>query len=342
LKIRLNFAIKIKTEFMKKIALLLSGIVVGFAANAQLTLSGTSYTQDFDNIETGLPTGWALFTYASSDSLGTDVSATKYVSAPTRWNWTTGNFRNVASADGLNASSDTTAQNASTDRALAVRQVGYTSGAFPGTDSGAAFALQIANTTGFSDFQLSFKLQSLDSTSPRKTTWTVDYGFGAAPTSFTSVTVTGNNTTGDTSFTNETITVNFGNALDNHNGPVWIRIAALNQSTGGGNRPTTGIDDFELNWNIINSVKNVNAERFDFGVLGNATSERIRVGFTTEGGKFDLNIHDLTGRKVYNEKVSLQAGTKEYTINHLNLLPGVYVISMSNGKAMGVAKAVIQ
>lgn len=238
---------------MKRFALLFTGLVAFTAANAQLSLSGTSYSQNFDNIASGLPTGWSVRTAASATAIGTPATLT---TTATLWNTSTGNFRNVSSADGFAnyAAGTSTLQGASTDRALAIRQVSNTSSTFPGTDPGGAFVLQIANTTGLTNFNLTFKLQSLDSTSRRRTTWAVDYGFGATPTTFTPATTTGTMTTGAYSFSNNTVTVNFGAALNNQAGPVWLRVVTLNMSdtviglTGTGNRTTTGIDDFNLTW----------------------------------------------------------------------------------------------
>lgn len=222
-------------------------------AAAQLTLSGTSYNQNFDNLGSGLPVGWTVRTAASATQLGTDVSGTNFVStigATTSWSSTGGNFRNAASADGFTyyASGTTTLQDAAADRALAVRQVGNGSSTFPGSDSGAAFVLQIANTTSLTNFNLTFKLQSLDSTSSRSTIWKVDYAFGATPTSFTLASPTGTMITGGNTYSNNTITVNFGSVLDNQAGPVWLRIVTLNGTTGSGSRTTTGVDDFNLTW----------------------------------------------------------------------------------------------
>lgn len=97
-------------------------------------------------------------------------------------------------------------------------------------------------------FELSFKLQSLDAASPRKATWAVDYGFGAAPTAFTSAQTTGTFITGGSAFSNNTVTVNFNSALDNQKQNVWIRIVTLNATTESGNRSTSAIDDFNLTW----------------------------------------------------------------------------------------------
>ncbi|WP_118975558.1 T9SS type A sorting domain-containing protein [Taibaiella koreensis] len=236
--------------------------VLGTDANAQLSLTGASYTQDFNSIASGLPVGWTVRTGATATILGTDVTATKYtgtVGAATEWANFSGGFRNAASATPFTyyASGTTALQASETNRALSVRQVGATSASFPNSDSGAAFVLQIANTTGLTAFNLSFKLQSLDSTSARVTTWKVDYGFGSSPTTFTPATTTGTMTTGGNTYANHAVTVNFGTALDNQSGPVYIRIVTLNNSTGASNRTTTGIDDYTLTWTGAATATNI-------------------------------------------------------------------------------------
>lgn len=209
---------------------------------AQVTLTGTSYTETFDGISSGLPTGWSSFTGATGTSLGTAI--TPALSSTSTWAASTGNFRNVASADGLNSSSSTSAQGTSTDRALAVRQTG-TFG-----DPGAAFAVKLASTTGFQDFKLSLKLQSLDATSARTTTWAIQYGIGNTPSSFTTVTT---QDVGGSVFSNNTVNYEFDLALDNIAQPVWVRIVALTASTGANTRPTTGLDDFSLTYTASNT-----------------------------------------------------------------------------------------
>jgi trimeric autotransporter adhesin len=220
--------------------LLLCVFVIGNYASGQVTLSGTSYTELFDNIGSGLPTGWTVRTGATASSLGTAATLT---TAATAWNNTAGAFKNFASADGLTSTSTSTQQAASTDRALGLRQTGAVG------DPGGAFTLQLANTSGFSNFTLTFDLQSLDISSPRQTTWLVQYGLGSSPSSFTTVaTVPTPLQTGNSTFTNTNVSVNFGSALDNQAGEVWIRVVTLAPSTNTGNRPSTGIDDFVLSY----------------------------------------------------------------------------------------------
>ncbi|RYZ87056.1 MAG: hypothetical protein EOO68_28125 [Moraxellaceae bacterium] len=105
-------------------------------------------------------------------------NAATFVTTATPWTTTTGQFRNSA-AFSVGSSAAAATQASATDRAIALRQTG----AF-GDPSG-AFVFQIANTTGKSAFKLAFDLQSLDAALARTVTWIVDYGIGAAPTSFT-------------------------------------------------------------------------------------------------------------------------------------------------------------
>lgn len=227
--------------------LLLTLLCTVWRAEAQVTLTGTSYTQNFDGISSGLPTGWTVRTGATSSALGTPAAVSATVTTATSWATTSGNFRNVASADGLLSSATSTDQSNSTDRALGVRQTGSFG------DAGAAFVLQLANTVGYNNFTLSFKLQSLDiapsspiSANPRQVTWTVDYGVGTTPTSFTTITT---GTTNASSFNNNTVNVSVPiSGLANQSDNVWIRIVALSASSGSGNRPTSGIDDFTLSY----------------------------------------------------------------------------------------------
>lgn len=219
-----------------------------------ITLSGTSpLTLDFDAIgSSGLPAGVYVKQDASSSFIGNE--ATVYsgnFNNPTLWNQTSLGFKNFASATGLTATATSTAQNSSANRALGVRQTSF---ATAGGDPGAAFAFQLANTTGKSNLQLEFLLQSLDGSTGtgRTTTWRVDYGIGDDPANFTTVATspaTLATTYGVGNFASTTVNVNFGSALNNISQKVWIRIVTLTPTTGSGNRPSTGIDDVKFSWN---------------------------------------------------------------------------------------------
>jgi hypothetical protein len=268
-----------------RLALVLSFSVCMLGSTyAQVTLGTSPYTENFDGIGTALPTGWTVRTGATASALGTSQSLTI---ATTAWNSTTGNFHNSASADSPATATDNTAtQAANTDRALSVRQTGSFG------DAGAAFVLQLANTTGLVDFDLSFSIQQLhQTTAGRTTTWTVDYGFGATPTSFTSVTSSpATVSTVQGTFSNAVVTADFGTALDNNAGPVWIRIAALSATSGTGTRPHTGVDDFQLNY--APSGTNTSVE---FATISSTVSEgvgtlNLTLSITDEDGTNDTDV----------------------------------------------------
>ena len=214
-----------------------------------LPLTNSPYVQNFDGIAGGLPQGITVKIGATTSSTGTGdmpFYPTSGLSSTTAWSQTSAGIKNFASATGLTAVSDATAQGAHPNRALGIRQTSAT-----GYDPGSAYLIELTNTTGKSNFQMSFLLQSLDaSATGRTTTWTVEYGLGATPTSFTAVTTNpATLTTTLGTFTSTPITVNFGSSLNNQSQKVWIRIVTLAATTGSGSRPSTAIDDLQLSWN---------------------------------------------------------------------------------------------
>jgi hypothetical protein len=239
--------------------------IASLSAHAQtpVTLGTSPYVENFDGLASGLPAGFGVYVGATATNIGVVPTAAQLILTPsaavttatpplpaatsTAWTATAPGFKNFASNTALSSTTTADAQAAATDRALGVRQAGsFGDGTSGNTPVGPAFVFQIANTTGKTDFALSFKLESLDAASPRTTIWRVDYGVGATPTAFTQVGTTA--TTGPV-FSNNTLTASFGGALDNLAGPVWIRIVAPTVTTGSGNRPTSAIDDFSLSWN---------------------------------------------------------------------------------------------
>jgi hypothetical protein len=240
-----------------KIKLLIGFVLILFAAVSlqqalaqPITLTGTSYTNAFDTFEAdfGTPGEWFTYTGATATSSGTlyTWNSMNYTAVSNYWRNTSGRFANQASTYsyiGLTNFLGTEGRDIQTNepnRCLAVRQTGSLG------DPGAAFVFKIADTLDRKDFQLYVDLLSLDSTTGRATTWTVDYGFGSQPTVFiplaTWVTTVSNFITYHTNIT-------FPNGtIDNNSGPVWIRIVTLTASTGSGNRPTSAIDNFGLTW----------------------------------------------------------------------------------------------
>jgi len=208
-------------------------------ADAALVLTGTSYVQDFNGIGSGLPADWSVNTGASASSLGT--AGATYNATPTSWVDTGGAFKNVASS-GLGSGASVADQTAAADRALAIRQTG----AFG--DPGAAFVLEVANTAGLNNFSLSIDLQML-SVQTRSTIWSVQYGLGASPTSFTTLgTYSDPGTFGSTTFAANSTALS---GINNQFQEVWFRVVALNSTTGSGSRDTFGIDNFGLSYSAV-------------------------------------------------------------------------------------------
>ena len=208
-----------------------------------IDLGSTSpLTLNFDDIANGLPAGVAVYNSATSSSLGT---AATFGTAKASWAATGAGFKNLASATDLSVSSAQADQDASTNRAIGVRQTGT---AGTGGDPGASFVFQLDNTTGKTNLVLSFLLQSLDNSVGRTITWTVDYATGDNPTSFTAITTSPATLQTNPTWGSTAVTANLPSALNNQSGKVWIRISTLTASTGSSTRPTTAIDDVKFSW----------------------------------------------------------------------------------------------
>lgn len=319
---------------MKKTLLLGTLFLISVAAFGQL--SGSSYYQDFNNLTSGnLPYNWQGDTIATATNLGTVVPP--FFNNNT-WKQVAGGFKNVASAHGLLAGADSLAQANSIDRAFAVRQTSG-SGSFHGNDPGAAFVFKIDNTTNLTNFNLEFELQSLDSSSPRQTTWSVDYGLGNNPASFVTVTTSGNMNTGFNAFGTNNITASFGSALDHQNQPVWIRIVALTHSSGSGNRATTAIDNFHLTWTgTAVDVRDLAENKSIPVTVSNIGSGDVMVNYTLEqAAPISMEVFDLNGRQIYNTAGHGDAGKNGERL-HLNLPQGMYILKMTSGTYSSTVK----
>ena len=280
------------TILFRSLFLLVVIVLLVSKSYGQLTLGiGSSpYVQNFNSIGGGLPTGWTVKTGATNSFLGT---AGTFNQSTVTWNTNTGQFANCASASLPATSADiNTTQNANTNRALAVRQNGSVVVLY---DPGAAFLLQLSNTTGLSDFVLTFKLMELDPTltSGRTTTWNVDYGIGASPSSFTNVSTTPVTLTTTLNVWGTTsVTVNFGSLLNNISSNVWIRICTKAGSTGSGSRPFTAIDDYSLSYNNF-SAGTIAPTTYCQNALINVP---YTIGSVFNGGNiFTAQLSDLTG-----------------------------------------------
>jgi hypothetical protein len=266
----------------RKLIALCAAVFLTLSADAQLTLTGTSYSQNFDGLDSGLPAGWSVNTNASATSVGLAVS---FATSHTNWSSTTGAFGNYASttnnAGATFLGTETTAtQNACANRALGIRQTS----AFG--DPGAAFVLNIANTSGMENFKLCLDFLML-SVQPRSTVWTVDYAVGSNPTRFTPLATFADPGVFGTTHTN----ISFGAALDGKGSNVWIRVVALNSSTGSNYRDTFALDNVSLSWTaapvITGMVITDGNVQIDFtGTASDTTSLFLLLGATEVDGSY--------------------------------------------------------
>ncbi|KGO84599.1 hypothetical protein Q765_20730 [Flavobacterium rivuli WB 3.3-2 = DSM 21788] len=273
------------------------------ASWGQLTLpAGTSYTQDFNSIGSGLPEGWTVRTSAGTSALGTEAT---FVTTARPWSSTTGGFANYASSE------STVGEGSSTNRALGTRQTGSIG------DPGAAFVLQLANTTGKASFSLALKHQVL-SDQPRTTTWRVQYCTNAAGTSWSDL---GTYATSD-GFGSVSATYTLPAAFNNVSTNVYIRVVTLVGSTGSGNRDTYGIDDFVLSWSPL-AAPTINSALTDTSVFGVTDTYQIAaVNSPTSFGATNLP----TGATVNSSGLISFATT---------VVPGEYNITITATNSLG-------
>jgi len=336
---------------MKKLVLLFAVSLSAFAANAQLVLGGASpYVQNFNAIGSGLPTGWSVYNSSTATSLG---SLNSLIQSPLHGIYDTANtdciglvlgagFKNYPSANVAMATDTCGTQVAYTDRALGVRQTSGTASGGVGLDSGAAFVLHLANTTGMHNVKVAFKLMSLDVTSPRTTHWQVDYGTGAVPSMFNVATMAGTYTTGGNVWASHLDTASFGTSLDNLSSDVWIRVVTLVFSSGSGNRGSSAIDDYTIMWTGTAGVADLNtAGNSSLVVFGDATSDHVSLGYDVEEGAHQLTVSDLSGRTVYTQTVNATGVAGEVSLNGLHLAPGMYIAKIANGKTQAVTKMMV-
>jgi hypothetical protein len=198
---------------------------------ARLTLTGGVHRIGFDTLTaSGLPDGVLVYTNAGPDSVGTMVT---FDPAKKAWNDSAGAFKNVASTSGLASDSSSGEQGGSADRALGVRQ----SGAFG--DPGAAIVAGVRNAVGFEDLTVSMDLLML-AVSPRSTVWTLDYRIGDSG-AFAPL-----GAWADPGNWGGTRISTCLPGTRNCRQPVYVRVVALDASTGSGNRDTVAVDNIEF------------------------------------------------------------------------------------------------
>jgi len=201
-----------------------------------VSFSSEPYTQTFDSLGTRsgtapLPAGWDVRTGATATSLG--VVGRSVVRQA--WNGTNGNFINAASAAGLGSTASADVQHAATDRSLGIRQsdtLGDPGGSLNFNFSSSGHIL----TAGSVDLMML-------SVQGRSTTWSLQYGLGTNPASFTTIAAWADPGVWGTT----TIAFDQASLAAMSNQPsVWFRVVALSASTNSGSRDTIAIDNFQI------------------------------------------------------------------------------------------------
>jgi hypothetical protein len=315
-------------------------LLVSVTVQAQVTLTTSPYTEDFNNLgSAGLPAGFFVKkAVVDATPLGVDTILNTGVTPP--WRGTSRGFKNFASATGVSdVAIDSATQSAITNRALGVRQTSTT-----GWDPGVAFLFQVTNTTGKFNFQLSFKLQSLDPTSPRKSTWIVDYGIGATPATFTAVTTSpAVLETGGSTFSNTSVTVDFGNALNDQAGPVWIRVRATPGSTGSGNRASSAIDDWSLSWSTTSATRDIIRDN-NYVKLSGQLSSGLNVTFNKAiTGSLKMQLTNMTGQVIWQKQINRAIqGQVESIVPGASIPNGIYMLSISSKEGTYTRQIAVQ
>jgi autotransporter-associated beta strand protein len=204
------------------------------------TSSTIAVTQNFDALGSGLPSGWTVYSGATSTSLGTNVSGSAFSSAATAWTAaSSAGYYNVASAT-VGSGAVAAAQNAASDRALGLRPAGGSP-----YDPGAAIVYSF-NTTGNTVASLGLTLQLLDPQT-RSNTATVQYSLNGGTTW---VSFTGGTYADPGAFASSTLVLNNATeiAAISNQSSVLVRVALLTASTGTGSRDLIGLDNFTVNY----------------------------------------------------------------------------------------------
>jgi len=123
------------------------------------------------------------------------------------------------------------------------------------------------------------------------------------------------------------------------NVPIYVAFMYTSNTTAGG---VWYIDNIHTTVFPL-SVNNLTKNALPLTVIGNSTLSQITVAYKTESaGMYDLAVYDLIGHKVYEENLSAQKGSANYTITGLNLHSGMYLVKMGNGLIYGTTKTIVQ
>ncbi len=87
----------------------------------------------------------------------------------------------------------------------------------------------------------------------------------------------------------------------------------------------------------------VSNEKLQLTVVGASTTSNVNLLFTAaDNANCNLEIFDITGRRVYTENRYIAAGTQRIALTDLNLHAGMYIVKLSNDHSYGVVKTTVQ
>lgn len=330
---------------MKITALLTAGLLTGFAASAQIAITGSSltYSQDFDmlSMDTSeksdlLPAGWVL-----AESGTGSANDGKY---------------KVGNGSTNNGDTYSFGANGSSDRALGSIASGSLKPIF-----GASF---INNTGGdITGFTISYSGEQwrLGRDSIHRDSLIFQYsttaaGVGDAGTTDTWVT--------DTSLMLNSIIISGtvgmldGNAPSNSvfkTGTVTFSTPVADGATFvirwkdwdiKGADDGLAIDDLTINFmadSVGTGITSVPVLQTQLMILGQPSNGNIQLAFNLQqAGPLSIEVLDLNGQVIHHETIQGIKGMQQYQISNQNMAAGLYVIRIRNGKEAAAVKTTVK
>ena len=122
--------------------------------------------------------------------------------------------------------------------------------------------------------------------------------------------------------------------------PLYVAFRFIGTTAIGGRWTLDNINTSESPLSIID----ISDRKLGLTILGNSTSGKITFSCTgvVRSGGYEAVVYDNMGREVHKEKLELNAGTGSYTLNNLELRPGMYLLKVASGTEYGVVKTVVE
>jgi hypothetical protein len=101
-------------------------------------------------------------------------------------------------------------------------------------------------------------------------------------------------------------------------------------------------DDIKVAEGIV-GIADYSRGSLSLQVLGDATANQINLGVSLkEAAPLQVEVYDITGRKVQTAAFQATAGKGTYVLQNGNLRAGMYIIKVSNGTVFGSVKAMVK